>query len=93
MKIPKTIKMGGHKIKVRQVDENELSNTGDFHGWPQIIRIGVSGTTESGQAETLLHEILEAAKFKYNLDLDHKDLTIISEVLFAVIRDNKIDFR
>jgi len=41
----------------------------------------------------LLHEIIETIKSLNNLDMDHKNLSVLSESLFQVIRDNKLDFR
>lgn len=93
MKLPKKIKIGGHTIKIKQVKSDTLKNHGSYDNWYKEIQINIDSTTESTQAEALLHEIIEAIKGVNNLDLDHKDLTVISENIFAVIRNNKIDFR
>lgn len=92
MKIPKEIKIGGHVFSVSQVKAKELSDSGDCDCWHHSIRINVDGTPESNQAETLLHEIIEAISRKNNLKLDHTVLTVLSESLFAVSRDNGLDF-
>jgi len=39
-----------------------------------------------------LHEIVEAIKVKNNLVIDHTHLTVLSEVLFQVLRDNELVF-
>lgn len=92
MKIPKTIMLGGHDISVEQVTTEVLTSKGDFDSWRQRIRVNVDDTTESGQAETLLHEILEAVDYYGQYELSHPVLSGISTMLFAAIRQNKLTF-
>lgn len=94
MKIPDKIKIGGHWITVEKVTDKELqSDLGSFSNWYQCIQINQADTCENLQAETLLHEILEAIKIKYEITIKHQDLSIISQTIFQVIRDNKLDFK
>jgi len=92
MKIPKLIRVGGHDITIKLVKSDDMKQSGDYDTWYDVIRINMDSLPESSQAEILLHEILEAISKKYNLELEHKTLTIISESLFAIIRNNKLDF-
>jgi len=93
MIIPDNIKIGGHKVEVKKVRTDIEKNQGSFDNWYKIIHINIDGTSASTQEETFLHEILEAVKANYNLTVEHIDLTVISEVLFSVIRANNLDFR
>ena len=94
MKIPEKIKIGGHWITVEKVGDKELeSDLGSFNNWYQYIRINENDTAENLQAETFLHEIFEAIKKKFEIKIKHQDLTILSELLFQVIIDNKLDFK
>lgn len=38
---------------------------------------------------TLLHECIEQLNFIYELDLDHKEITILGNALHQIIKDNK----
>ena len=93
MRIPESIKIGGHEYKVNRVEGTGMG--GADYG-QKIIIIGPDGSfPESTLSETVLHEIIELIANNYDLDLrkDHKELTTLSEVLFGVIRDNNLDFR
>jgi len=93
MLYPDEIKLGGHAIKVELVDTAHITGKGSFNNYHNLIRLEKEpDTPEDNVSECFLHEILEAIKYKNNLDLDHKDLTVISETLFQVLRDNKLDF-
>ncbi len=92
LKIPTKIKIGGHFLTIKKVKSNELRDSGQYDNWYHIISINGDGTTESRQAEVLLHEIVEAINFKYDLQITHQTISTLSEVLFSVLTDNKLDF-
>ena len=93
MKIPRILTIGGHKIRVRCVNDQELINdAGDWSMWSQIIRINTDGSTEDGQADTLLHEIIEAINYFANLELTHIQISTLTTLLFAAIRQNSLTF-
>ena len=92
MLIPNEIFIGGHSIEIKKVGSDILKNPGHFDSWYHLIKINIDDAKEDIQAEALLHEIIEAVSTIYNLGLDHKDLTVLSEVLFAIIRNNKLNF-
>ena len=95
MEIPTKVKICGHEYSVR-FDKN-LFATNDTGGKACAnmleITLADGDFPESRRAEVFLHEIIEMIKYTLQADLDHKDLSAISEVLFAVIRDNDLDFR
>lgn len=92
MKIPKQIKIAGNFVGVELVTSKIHAESGCFQTWFQTIQINIEDRGEGEMAETFLHEMLEAIKYNFNLELDHRDLTVISRILFATIRDNNLDF-
>ena len=93
MNIPDKLKIGGHSISIIFDTSAGLSNPGEFNGYHQQIRLRKENDTpEDAIAEAYLHEIIEAIKHFNNLSLSHGDLTVISEGLFQVFRDNKLRF-
>jgi hypothetical protein len=92
MKIPKFIKIGGHRYKVNRVKGCGMG--GADTGQKEII-VGPDGSfPESVLSETLLHEIIENIVVVYDMTLrdNHREITTLSEVLFGVLRDNNLDF-
>jgi len=97
MKIPKTLKIGGKKIKMRvikKIDTDENENIiGLWDVEKYIITLQNNDTTPNGKLEEcFLHEILEAINGLYELKLPHYKITLISELLYQIIKDNKLDF-
>ena len=94
MKIPESVKIGGHNIPIRIENTVTLDDPGAYNTYHGIIRIRKEvDIREDIIAETFMHEIIETIKSLNNLGLNHTDLTVISEGLFQVIRDNGLDFR
>lgn len=92
MKIPDQFKLMGHIIRVEQVSTKEIDGAGEYRDYYNLIRLRVEDNPESSVAEAFLHEIFEVIKTKNNLDIDHTHLTILSECLFQVLRDNGLNF-
>lgn len=93
MNIPKEIKIGAHIIEIEEVTPKSISGAGSYRDYYHLIRIENDfDSKESKIAETLLHEIMEVIKLKNNLSIDHTHLTVLSESLFQVLRDNRLDF-
>jgi hypothetical protein len=105
MKIPDTLKIGGHNYTVKYPyhfqDRGDIC--GQHDGTMKEIKIDDSdpwthsGRNETGIAVTFLHEILHAVDqitgheiFKG--DEGEKRIEAISEGLFQVLRDNKLRF-
>lgn len=93
MKIPNTIKSGGHYLKIEKVPTKDIDNPGEFNNYYRLIRIREDvNIPESVVSEAFLHELLEVIRIVNNLDIDHTHLTILSEHLFQIMRDNKLNF-
>lgn len=94
MKIPNKIKIGAHSLPVDLVHASEIESEGTYDSRFRMIRLRNDlDKREDSVSEAFLHEIFEAIRHFYQLDLQHKDLTVFCEVLFTVIRDNNLDFR
>lgn len=93
MKIPKYVKIGGHEIQVEFNDTAHIKDHGEFSGYHNLIRLErEDDAPEDNVAECLLHEIIECIKMKNDLTIEHTDLSVLSESLFQVLRDNKLNF-
>ncbi len=92
MKIPERIVIGGYEISIERVRSNTLPQKGAWALWFHRIQINVDDTTEDAQAETLLHEIIEAINDFGQLDLRHPQIKVLSTLLFATICQNKLTF-
>lgn len=93
MKIPKRIKIGCHWIRIKKVRSNEIQERGIYNSWYQLIKLNCDDNIKSAIDEAFLHEIIEAIVKIYNLSIDHTHLTVLSEIVFTVIRNNQLDFR
>jgi hypothetical protein len=102
MKIPRRIKVAGHWIKIVQAkkctfkilptkiqlgESDNLDNTITLR-----LKFAGDNISESNIAETFLHEIIHVIDHKFNLGLKEDSVYKLSQGLFAVIRDNKINF-
>ena len=92
MNIPDKIMLLEHEIKVIRDTGGLLPKAGEYNDWYKRIFVTKDDYPEHCQAETFMHEIFEATNLIFDLGLDHKTLTILSENLFSVIRRNKLDF-
>jgi hypothetical protein len=91
MIIPNKIKVIGKYVKVIIKDElDEETILGEWDGVKKTIELRKDN---SDMNEIFLHELIEAINDKCDLDMEHKVISTLSEVLFQVIKDNKLDFR
>ena len=94
MKIPSKVKILGHEYDI--VFDEQLfakESVGCGKACANTLTITISpDVPESRQAEVLLHEIIEMLKYSLQTEISHEDLSALSEGLFTVIRDNKLDF-
>lgn len=86
---PTEIKIGGYLIAVKEVDNlmTDFSHLGEYAPRTQEIRLEPTLTDQS-RLEVLVHEILEAIKSIYDLNLDHGQLTLLATVLHQIFVDN-----
>lgn len=104
MKIPKKIKVGGHEIKVLCPYEfrERCDINGSYDKAMGEIRIckvdgGGNPRIDSEIAVTLLHEILHACDYvsghrMFEGQDGENKIEGLSEVLYQVLRDNKLKF-
>ena len=93
MVIPSEIMIAENLVKVLQKQGGDFSKAGEWNGWfHQIVINNDEGRTEFAQAEVLMHEIFEGINDIFELGLDHKTITLLSELVFQTIRRNKLDF-
>ena len=95
MQIPDTLKIGGHNYTVKSnptcaMDDGSVS-MGRHCGSQEIIEINPN-YSPSAQANTLLHEIIEAVNWSYELGLEHNQITALDCALFQILKDNKLHF-
>ena len=100
MKIPKKIKILGREIKI--VFDKELANREDVSGSAHyryekiFIQPSVEGKprSEDDIGITFVHELLHFIGFYIAEDKlsDEKLIKRLSEVLYQVLKDNKLDF-
>lgn len=90
MKIPDNIKIGGFNIDVEFVDNLiiERGSLGEYHPRTQTIRIDKDNSNQQKE-ETFIHEVLEAIISIYDIEIEHKDLSIMATVLHQILLDNK----
>lgn len=84
------IKIGGINYKLKQMDNyaRDFGMMGSHCGNSSEIIID-KGLIKDRKEKTIIHEILEAINFEYELDIDHNKITTLETSLYAVIKDNK----
>lgn len=95
MKLPTTIRIGGHKFKVV-----ELPADTDLHGECDVasheFRLAKVFADDSQAADTILHEIMHGLWDQAHLvegDSEERVVYVLAGGLIQVIRDNKTLFR
>lgn len=93
MKIPKTLKIGGHTYKVilRSREETDGVETLGSASIFTYLKIWVdSGQKQSQQESTLLHEIIEVISAINKVGLTEQQICILETGLYQVLNDNKM---
>jgi hypothetical protein len=95
MNIPAKLDVFSHEVKVEWVSAEQHDNSGSYNEYYNTINIHqlTEGLSESAQAETLFHELVECVNSKLDLKLKHYQISSISTGLFDIIRRNNLDFR
>lgn len=91
MIIPKKLRVIGKDVKIvvkKELDEE--TTLGQWKGLEKTIELKKDGPDMN---EIFLHEIFECINDRCDLDMEHKVISTLSEVLYQVIKDNKLDFR
>ena len=94
MKIPKKLKIGSHVYTIEHVNlglTDQNTDLGLCRATKNEITINSNpGIALSQQEATLFHEIIEAINYNYELELNHQQITTISEAFYQVLKDNKL---
>lgn len=85
----KKVRILGIDWSIEIVDGVDLENFGDCQPGSAKIRIN-SLLSEPLQRAVLFHEIIEAVLNELEIEMEHKDLTALSAVLYGVIQDNAL---
>lgn len=91
MPLPKTVKVGGHRIKIRP--NNNIKHYGQYDRQAGEIQVRTN-TSPSQVAATLLHEILHACFMEQGLHVgplkahEEKIVTALETLLYQVFVDN-----
>lgn len=95
MDIPNKLDIFSHEVNIDWVTAEQHDCAGSYSEYDNIINLHplTEGLSESAQAETFLHEILECINSKFDLALKHYQITTVSTGLFDIIRRNNLDFR
>ena len=100
MKIPTSIKVNSHKVKIRRfknIKEPAMLEAMGYADLPNneiVLRKEYAGKTlkESTQTEVFLHEMLHFISHLYGIPLLECKVNQLAGALLQVIRDNKINF-
>lgn len=98
MKIPRSIKIASHKVKIRVVknikDPSGVLGYADLTHNLIVLRKEYNGQSldESTITEVLLHEIVHQVAELYGINLSEKEVKQLGAGLLQVIRDNRLDF-
>lgn len=92
MKIPKTLKVGGHKYKV--IKNHKFTKKENLVGQARHMDLEIRlqrGVNKRKREEIFLHEVLHCVDNIYNHQrMNERALGNISEGLYQVLTDNKI---
>ena len=93
LKIPEKLKIGGFEWRVKEVKHliSDRERLGEMAPRTQEIVIEEE-SSEQQKEETLIHEIIEALNFLYNINLEHYQIELLGVTLHQVLKDNKINF-
>jgi uncharacterized protein YpuA (DUF1002 family) len=99
MKIPRSVKISSHriKVKIRKKVTGEMADTFGFANLTHneiVLRSHLGGkpVPESVKAETFLHEIIHHVSSNYGISLTEKEVQQLGTTLLQVIRNNKLNF-
>ncbi len=94
--IPKKLKVGGVVYKIIQTTKPLLLNNvvcgGIISYTYKTIQIQIKERSHQTSETSFCHEICHAVSDMASVNLDENEITRISNVLYQVIKDNKIRF-
>ncbi|NPV70318.1 MAG: hypothetical protein HPY55_06690 [Firmicutes bacterium] len=83
--LPPDVKIGGHVFTVHLAElPPESGSRSSLLDGEIVVN---SGWPKSLQESAFLHEVLDLASTIYRIGLDHRDTTILGEVIYQVMAD------
>lgn len=93
MNIPKKIKIAGYEYDVI-VEENRASERGANSPASIVMthqKMWIDGSQSKEQQEScLIHEVIEAINYHYELELPHRSITVLETAIYQVLKDNNL---
>lgn len=90
MRIPRSLRIGGHVFRVVCEDSPLLSaDLGQVRVDDNSIYLNTN-QARSQQESTLIHEIIEALIMMNKLDVPHSAICILETGLYQVLKDNNL---
>lgn len=92
MKIPSKIKIGGYNYSVIKSDRQRSNGSeapASVFTRHQKIFLDIDQHPEQ-QFSSLLHEIIEAIDYHYELKLEHKTIMTLETALYQVLKENNL---
>lgn len=88
--IENKLKICGMDCEITKVENyaRDYNFLGTFCGNDSIIKLD-NALKLNIEQKTLLHEIIEAINYQFELDLEHNKISTIESALFWIIKDNK----
>ena len=94
MKLPRSIKIDGEKWKVRKVKPSGLDDSYIGRAHYPSHQISIDKTISNDrQASVMLHELIHVVSTNRGMALKEHQVESLANGLFAIIRDNDLDFR
>lgn len=83
------LKISGVVYSIKEIDglARDREALGEHCGNTAVINLD-NGLTSQIQQKTLLHEIIEAINYQYELHLEHNKISVLETAIFAILKDN-----
>jgi len=94
MRIPRKLKIMAQTYSVERLKPEDMIECamGSCNSYALEIKL-MRGQQEAQEADTFLHEVIEAIKAEIGCDLPHRTIVALSAALLQIIRVNNLDFR
>lgn len=93
MHIPNNVKIGGHTYCIELVSPNIIEGD-NGQTWLKLQKIRIDKDLPQDRKDSVLvHEILEVINSDYELELPHKTIQCLEELIHMVIKDNPKVFK
>ena len=92
MKIPRKLRIDGEDWRVKKIKVNQNDLETRFFGMADHMERKITIDTVHRTDSTFLHEIVHAVDVNRHLSLTEEQVKSLSHGLYAVIKDNKLNF-